>query len=377
MWAFRPYGSMTTLIRRMLELKRSKCDTKSKKNTNLIVFLIFIGIVLLLLSIYFVKRALNKKDDILITEYYEYNTSKSSDYYVMLQENMFYESAIMEQGKQYPSKLIAKIPFELKYNFVGSKDAKIYYTYNITAEIVGNIKNGTNANQEVWTREYVLIPDQPITTITAQTFNISEIVDINYNDYYNLVAAYEQSQSLALDATLKLKLNVKYNIDIPETTKQENVEDSVETLIPLNNTVTQIDTSKNDTNPKVFQEKILPDNKVILKDIIIAGVLFITGLVIIIRCVHSEEKNEQVLYQRNIDKILKGYGDLIVTVTNKPDLRGLKTLKLAIIDDVIDLAEQNKCNIIHYETSKNRESILYIIVEKYVYIYEITAETNL
>lgn len=368
---------MTTLIRRMLELKRSKCDTKSKKNTNLIVFLIFIGIVLLLLSIYFAKRALNKKDDILITEYYEYNTSKSSDYYVMLQENMFYESAIMEQGKQYPSKLIAKIPFELKYNFVGSKDAKIYYTYNITAEIVGNIKNGTNANQEVWTREYVLIPDQPITTITAQTFNISEIVDINYNDYYNLVAAYEQSQSLALDATLKLKLNVKYNIDIPETTKQENVEDSVETLIPLNNTVTQIDTSKNDTNPKVFQEKILPDNKVILKDIIIAGVLFITGLVIIIRCVHSEEKNEQVLYQRNIDKILKGYGDLIVTVTNKPDLRGLKTLKLAIIDDVIDLAEQNKCNIIHYETSKNRESILYIIVEKYVYIYEITAETNL
>lgn len=368
---------MTTLIRRMLELKRSKCDTKSKKNTNLIVFLIFIGIVLLLLSIYFVKRALNKKDDILITEYYEYNTSKSSDYYVMLQENMFYESAIMEQGKQYPSKLIAKIPFELKYNFVGSKDAKIYYTYNITAEIVGNIKNGTNANQEVWTREYVLLPDQPITTITAQTFNISEIVDINYNDYYNLVAAYEQSQSLSLDATLKLKLNVKYNIDIPETTKQENVEDSVEALIPLNNTVTQIDTSKNDTNPKVFQEKILPDNKVILKDIIIAGVLFITGLVIIIRCVHSEEKNEQVLYQRNIDKILKGYGDLIVTVTNKPDLRGLKTLKLAIIDDVIDLAEQNKCNIIHYETSKNRESILYIIVEKYVYIYEITAETNL
>ena len=357
-------------------MKPNKCDTKSKKNINLKVFMIFIGIVLLLFGIFFIKKALNKKDDIQITEYYEYNTSKSSDYYVTLLENMFYESPIMEQGKQYPSKLIDKIPFELKYNFIGSKDANIYYTYNVTAEIIGNVKNGDKANQEVWTRKYVLIQDKPITTIKGKNFNISERVDIDYNGYYNLVAAYEQMQSLALDSTLNLKLNVKYNIDIPETNKQENVEDSVEALIPLNNTVTQIDTSKNNTNPKVFSEKITPDKEEIINYIMIAVILFIVGLILIIKNIRSEEKSEQALYQRNMDKILKGYGDLIVTVTNKPDLRGLKTLKLAIIDDVIDLAEQNKCNIIHYETIKNRESILYIIVEKYVYIYEVNADTN-
>ncbi len=358
-------------------LKQNKCDTKNKMNINFKFFMIFIGVVLILFGAFFGKKALNKKNNVKTIEYYEYNTTKSSDYYVMLLENMFYESSIMKQGKQYPSKLINRIPFELKYNFVGSKETNINYTYNVTAEIIGNIKNGDKANQEVWRKKYILIQDKPITTFKGKNFNISEKVDIDYGEYYNLVAAYEQVQSLALDSTLKLKLNVKYNIEIPGNNKQESVKDSVEVLIPLNNTVMQIDTSKNNTNPKVFTEKIVPDTKEIIIYFIIAVLFFIDGLILIIRNIKSENKSEQVLYRHNIDKILKNYSDLIVTVTNKPDFHGLKILKLAIIDDVIDLAEQNNCNIICYETIKNYECFLYIVIDRYVYIYEVDANTNI
>ena len=42
------------------------------------------------------------------------------------------------------------------------------------------------------------------------------------------------------------------------------------------------------------------------------------------------------------------------------------------IDDLIDVAEQNKANIIRYEVIKSKVSKLYVITNNYVYIYEIT-----
>ena len=80
------------------------------------------------------------------------------------------------------------------------------------------------------------------------------------------------------------------------------------------------------------------------------------------------------MYEKNINKILKYYRDLIVTVDNKPDLSNLESLKVMILDDLIDVAEQNKAIIIRYEELKEDKSYLYVIIGKYAYIYEVTAD---
>ena len=80
------------------------------------------------------------------------------------------------------------------------------------------------------------------------------------------------------------------------------------------------------------------------------------------------------MYNYNITHILKYYRDLIVTVSNKPDLTNLKIMKLVILEDLIDVAEQNKVNIIHYEVPNKEESNLYVIVRNYVYVYVVTAK---
>ena len=41
------------------------------------------------------------------------------------------------------------------------------------------------------------------------------------------------------------------------------------------------------------------------------------------------------------------------------------------LEDLIDLAEQNEKNIIHYEFKKENKSKLYVIVDEYVYVYEV------
>ena len=71
---------------------------------------------------------------------------------------------------------------------------------------------------------------------------------------------------------------------------------------------------------------------------------------------------------------MKYYKELIVTVTNEPNLADLKVMNINSLDDLIDVAEQNNSNIIHYETTKNLRSNLYVIVSGYVYVYIVTDE---
>ena len=50
-------------------------------------------------------------------------------------------------------------------------------------------------------------------------------------------------------------------------------------------------------------------------------------------------------------------------------------MNISVLDDLIDVAEQNQSNVIHYEIVKNERSNLYVIVGNFVYIYVVTANT--
>ncbi len=49
----------------------------------------------------------------------------------------------------------------------------------------------------------------------------------------------------------------------------------------------------------------------------------------------------------------------------------LEKINVAKFDDLVNLAEQNKTNIIYYQIEKDRKSDFYVVIDKYVYIYEI------
>ena len=90
--------------------------------------------------------------------------------------------------------------------------------------------------------------------------------------------------------------------------------------------------------------------------------------------IKQNNKTPEQKYRHNINKILRYYKELIVTVTNKPILEDLKIMEINSLDDLIDVAEQNNSSIIHYEEIKNQRSNLYVIVNNYVYVYIVTYE---
>ena len=320
-----------------------------------------IVICLLVSTVFFIVMGIkSNKDEILL---YSYTSSKKGDYQVLLKENDFYEEPILESGKYYASKSIDKYLLKFEYNFNSEKIENIDYRYNITAQLVGNVSNNEQG-KEVWTKNYILLEDKKA-EIKQNKFKVNENIDINYDSYNNLARDYEDSYEISIDAILKVKFNIYYDIKF-ENSDIKNAEDYIELDIALTNSVSNVEKKfDEETKKEIFKE-----NKNCINIYYVISV--ITGIISIVLIINKKSPEEK--YKRKIKYILKNYGELIVTVSNEPNIKNYTIMNINTFEDLIDLAEQSKTNIIHYEVIKEKQNKFYVFVDKFVYIYEVSID---
>ena len=331
---------------------------------------IFSCIIIFIIGVFFIKLDVDERKN--VEPKYSYAGEKSSSYEVLLKPNDFYESQSLTENLYYASKSIDNFVINFKYDFKGSKETNLDYSYNVTAELIGYANDKSGQSRKVWSRIFDIIENKDIQQNYIKDFLVSQDVNINYETYNNLARLYEDKYGITIDAVLKVRLNIFLNFyDLEE----KEAEDYIELDIPINSTVTNVE--ENYENQSInnigLQNKEL-NSKEILYCII--GIIFILGATVITIITIIKSKREQSLedmYEKNINKVLKYYRDLIVTVDNKPNLSDLVILKVMILDDLIDVAEQNKAIIIRYEELEKDKSYLYVIVDKYAYFYEVTA----
>ena len=304
---------------------------------------------------------------------YSFSSQKNNDYEVLLKPNDFYTNNILPSGGYYASKSVNEFIINFKYDFKGNKKTNLQYNYNITANLVGSVDTNDNQNKEVWNRMYTLLENKENRKEKTDEFSINEQINIDYEYYNELSRLYEKTYGITIDAILKVRLNISCNINLSDfNLENEKIDDYIELDIPITNTVTEIkENYENITNKDIMPKtQEVKNNKMIYY--IIGVILIIVSIsVIVIKIKKNSIITPEDMYRKNINHILKYYRDLIVTVVNEPDLSNLKIMKIITLDDLIDVAEQTKNNIIHYEISKNKESKLYVIVNDYVYIYTV------
>ena len=354
----------------MIRNKRRYRSISKKKNNNKINYvIIFFIITMIILGVIFIKLGLDFEKG--VTSIYSYTAEKSDDYVVLLKPNTFYASETLPSGGYYASQSVKDYIVDFKYEFKGDRKADLEYNYSITADLVGTVMASDNQNKEVWTRTFILLENNN-KQLAKEGFSINEHIDIDYENYNNLTRSYARTYGITIDSVLKLRLNVYYNISISELgIDTENIEDYIELDIPITNTVTEVkENYENTTSNDIIRDETFNIMKVIY---LIIGLLFILVAVIVtIIRINKNKKTPIDMYTRNINRILKYYKYLIVTVDNEPNLSNLKVMNIALLEDLIDVAEQTKSNIIHYEVLKNQKSNLYVIVNEYVYIYVVT-----
>ncbi len=351
----------------MKSKRRYRCKSRMKSNkVNYII--IFAITAMFIIGIIFIYFGFNYKDN--AKSIYNYTAQRNSGYVVLLKPNNFYTSEILPSGKYYASNSIKEFQINFNYNFKGNKKTEIYYKYNVIATLSGTISGSDNVNKEVWTRDFILIDDKNSEQSNIDEFTINEKANIDYAYYNNLVNSYEDTYDINIDANLQVALNVHYNLI------DNQVDDCIKLNIPITNTVTE---AKEDYEKITYKDIIQEAGANSINRIIfyVIGGLLIAGAIvtIIVRIkISKTQQTPEEEYNNNINRILKYYRDLIVTVTNKPDVDNLKIMNLYKLDDLIDVAEQNRNNIIHYEAIKNERSNLYVIVDEYAYIYVVTSQ---
>ena len=330
---------------------------------------IIISLFMVIIAGFFFKLGFSTKEDLSVL--YNYEVYKSDDYKVSLKPNDFYTSKVLSSGGYYASQSIDNFMINLKYDFKLDKSANLDYTYNVTADLVSKVNMNDNQDKEVWHRTFNLI-DNKNTKDDMDSFSINQDVDIDYQYYNNLSHSYENKYGIVIDTTLKIYLNVYININLDnKNIDNPKLQDYIELDIPINSTVTQVNKNYQDIT---YNSITNTAKNVYISEVIyyIIGILFIIGAVIIIIIKVKNVIANANTYENNIKHILKYYSDLIVTVVNVPTLENLEVMNVTIFDDLIDIAEQNKKNIIYYEDIKEKKSNFYVIVDKYVYIYVIT-----
>ena len=300
---------------------------------------------------------------------YSYVATKEADYQVLLKENNFYDENILPSDKYYASKSIDKYLLKFEYDFKTKNIEEIEYKYNITAQLVGKVSNNEQ-EKEIWTKDYILLEEKK-NKINEQEFQIKENVDINYDFYNNLAREYEENYGIAIDAVLKVKFNILYDIKIQdknrgEVAKNINREDRGDTIeldIVLTNSVSNVEKNYEKVSKK---EEYLKNNADIYYVISIVNIII--ALVIIV--INRKKKTPEEKYKRKIKYIMKNYSELIVTVSNEPNVENYNVMKIDMLEDLIDLAEQNRTNVIHYEKIKDKQNKFYVYVDKFVYVYQ-------
>lgn len=342
------------------------------KNKNIITYIMILA--MLLVGVYCIALAqslYNNKEII-----YSYTIKKSDNYEVLLKPNNFYTSETIPSGSYYASKSIEAFMLDYKYEFYANKDTNIEYEYDITANLIGSVKNTDNQDKVIWNRQYNLINKTENEQIYGNKFDINEKINIDYKYYSDLVSSYEKEYEITIDAILKIYLNVHYNINLSEFNEDmQKVDDCIELDIPITDTITYLEENyENENTVDIFSTS---QNIITKENIMIAiGIFCIIGATAlsIIVIIKNRKKDAETIYKNRLNKILKYYRDLIITVTNKPNFDNLKMLEISKLEDLIDVAEQNQSNIIHYEVTKNKENHLYVIINDYVYVYIMTIE---
>lgn len=349
-------------------------DNKEIKKINKGFWFYLLGLIFLSFGIIYISLSIPKEKETKTT-YYTYFVKRASSYSTKLKEesSSYYDNLLPNASNTYPSFAVESFFLNLTYMMEGDDYVNTEYNYNILAEIIGEYRKEDGSLEQIWNRPFPLIENRKESIQNTKSFSINENIQINYADYNNIVSAYKQTYNLSINAYLKISLNIQYKNSLTkDKTKQVEQVDKVEVRIPLNESTTKIEkkfeaSTENDlsqTNSKGLNYRFM-----------IMG-LFLVLVSILLCLIAFKRKGVTVydLYKKNMEKILKNYGDLIVTVTSKPNIKYLRIMQLEKIEDLVDVAEQNKCHIIHFEIKRRCLSYLFVINEGYVYIYRVSAK---
>ena len=349
--------------------KKTKKSKRALKKWARVFIILFLSIITICSFVLIIKGIFPNNNEAPV---YSYNMKRNIDYKVYLHKNSFYEEEYIGMGKQYTSELIDYVDINFDYQYNGSKLTDVVYNYNIKADIIGEYENSDNGNSELWTKKYVLLDKKEKEISDTTSFNIKENLKIDYSKYNEIVNNFKKEFRLAIDAYLKIRLNIEYSGKIEGYKDEIKETDYLEIYIPLSKSTINIDTNYAEDNSKTVVPKLDKEKN---KELLYAGIVLLTFTIVVFSLVYNKVfVSNKTLYFKKLQKILKDYSEIIVESSTMLNYDDLEVLDITNFDDMVDIEEEVKSPIIFYEHIKDKESWFIVLKGKYAYRYILSSD---
>lgn len=284
---------------------------------------------------------------------YSYQIDQDINYKVHLFDNSFIDESTLNENEMYITELIKNIDINFNYNFLGSKNIYLDYSYEIKGTIISKY---INDQKIVWTKKYQLLD---LIKKKDSKININETIDLDFVKFLKEVEEFRKNFTLSIDTV--------FNIEFIVSVKDDNklIDDKFVSLISIPLGV-QAFSITNDYLDKENKDIIIKNNNYFY-----SFIPFIIGIILLIvfykKIFNIKTKTK---YIKKLNKILKDYNDIIIETETKFDLKNYKVIKVKNINEMIDLEDELRIPINLY---KEEDMATFTLLSNniiYIYILE-------
>lgn len=342
----------------------------SKRRIKIIAVIIFFSLIV---SIYIIINVIDilkyrggRPEEIIYTS----NVENVINYQVYLKPNDYIKEPFINNEFSFISSLVEYIKTDFTYNYVGTSNVPLDYSYYIRGTIVSKyVEENAGVTKPIWKKSFILLSKKEGHTDNSH-IDVLESLNIGL-DYYNmLVETFRNTLNLAVETKFEVEFSMSIKGKLKDN-KSINKEHIMTMTIPLGIKIFDIATSSNFPEQEIMysreQKKI--EVSYMLAIIYIVLVLIIIGITVyFVRHIINKGKNE---YATKVNKLLKEYDDRIVTVSNFIRYEKLEIIDIKEFEEILTLSDEILEPIIYWEKKErnHKESWFAIIRDKILYRY--------
>lgn len=350
-------------------MKKQRLHGKTIKKIVVSILLVF-ALVVQFAFLSYLFRAIspnNDKSNVIM----DYTSSGNLDYKVYLKQNDFIDSTYLNAGEAYVLDLIDHIKIISLYDFKSTNKTSVTGTNKLISKLKVYYKESTDksSNPEVMTKEKTL--DEKVMSFNDNKFISSGEYDLYLDEYINIIKEFQNQVKIAVDGYLEVSQVSEFSGTVGGASYNDNYSNTLK--IPLSNSVVKIENINSKPKTKsVYESDLIKTNKTVMSYIVIANIITFIIICFLLRKLFTFTNKTE--YERELNKILKNYDDIIVNTSTILDVSKYKLIEIDEFKEILNLSRELLLPIMNYEMKKDEETWFYVLKDDILYRYIVSKE---
>lgn len=352
----------------MSELEKNKRDRYKKSRGKLILLQSAVISVLTLLVIV----CLLTYTYINNVYYVDYSEVSNVDYKVQLKDNDFYGMQYLDGNRTYVASLIDGIIANFKYELhTDAKNVSYEYSYKLEAELqILDARSG----DAIFNPTYSLKDERTYFQNTDNALVINEIAVLDYDEYNELARRFIETYELE---NVKSTLAVRMSVTVLSNGMGDSGGTHTTVLnVPLTSRTVDIEMS---ASVPTAESKVLAYDTGAAREVfkVAATVLFAMDIIaaLLLTAFVLLTRTGDISYSGKVRKLDSAYKSYIRRIGDRFDRSGYQTVRVASLDDIIELGETLGLPVLTYENEEKTYTELVIpTATGILYLFTLSAD---